>query len=91
MKVNALLSSLVLISAAMASQIAQAECKTVIGGCVPPESMVDVPTHMKSQIVNKVTRQQTALAATPSKISGNINANNKKTGNANLELAIAAK
>ena len=85
MNIKSLLSSLVFISVATASQATLAECKTVMGGCVPAESMVDVPTHMKSQIVNKVSHQQ---AAAPAKTSS---ASNKKAGNTTVALASNTK
>ncbi len=85
LNIKSLLSNLVLISATIASQAALAECKTVMGGCVPAENLADLPSHMKSQIVNKVTRQP---AATPVKASG---ANNNKTGVSTLALANSTK
>ena len=87
MNIKSLLSSLVLISVTIASETAFAECKTVMGGCLPAESIADVPTHMKSQIVNKVVYQKAATTAAPIKTSSNINANNKKTSNTTLALA----
>lgn len=85
MNIKPLLSSLIFISIAVASESALAECKTVMGGCVPAEGMVDLPSHMKSQIANRVVRPKTTIAASPAKAS--INTNNKKTDNATLALA----
>ena len=70
-------------------QVAFAECNTVgmMGGCVPAAGMVDVPSHMKSQIVNKVTQQKATKSATK------VNATNasKKAGNTNVALAGTVK
>ena len=70
-------------------QAAFAECNTVgmMGGCVPAAGMVDVPSHMKSQIVNKVTQQKATTSAT----KVNATTASKKAGNTNIALAGTAK
>jgi hypothetical protein len=89
LKVNKLLSSLGVVFATMFIQVAFAECNTVgmMGGCVPAAGMVDVPSHMKSQIVNKVTQQKaTTLAA-----KVNATTASKKAGNTNIAIANATQ
>jgi hypothetical protein len=89
LKVSKLLSNLVFVCATMLTQIAFAECNAVgmMGGCVPAAGMVDVPTHMKSQIVNKVPQQKATAPTT----KVNTTTVSKKTGNTNIALAGSAK
>jgi hypothetical protein len=65
LKVTTFLNNLVFIGAMTLAQAAFAECASVgmMGGCVPAAGMVDVPTHMKSQIVNRVVSQKTTPIA----------------------------
>lgn len=90
MKVTTFLNKLVFIGAMTLAQAAFAECASVgmMGGCVPAAGMVDVPTHMKSQIVNRVVPQKTTPAAQnkPSNASAG-----KKGGGANIAIASATQ
>ena len=65
MKVTTFLNKLVFIGAMILTQAAFAEYALVgmMGGYVPAAGMVDVPTHMKSQIVNRIVSQKTTPAA----------------------------
>ncbi len=85
MKVSKLLSNFGLICAAMLTQVAFAECNTVgmMGGCVPAAGMVDVPTHMKSQITNRVIPQKTSKPVAQT----NTTSASKKSGNTNIAIA----
>lgn len=82
MKLSTLFSAAVFVSATMLSQAAFAECKTAMGGCLPAEGISDVPSHMRSQIANRVERPKAPVAQT---------ATNKKAANANVALASANK
>lgn len=70
----------------MISQTAFADCASVgmMGGCVPGGGMVEVPSHMKSQIVNRVTTQKTNAAAQAKTAS---HQTSKKSTNANITVA----
>jgi hypothetical protein len=91
LKVANLISKLVFIGAMLLTQSAFADCAKVgmMGGCLPGAGMVDVPTHMKSQIVNRVNTQKTATPANQGKAS-QVSAN-KKAGNANIAIASASQ
>ena len=90
MKVTTFVKNLVFIGAMTLAQTAFAECASVgmMGGCVPAAGMVDVPTHMKSQIVNRVVPQKTSPAAQSK--PNNVSAGKKGNG-ANIAVASATQ